>query len=358
MRRFAFLLLLATPLFGGAIVPAGSLQFARSNHDAALLPDGRVLVGGGTLATSHFEIFDVRSGTSTLDAESPLPLEAPAMTALADRVVITGGGYLTDGRPGFGNYGDRYIGTYGVSGYAGQTGALIEPREWHTATALPDGRLLIAGGETQNIGGFHVWRSYSDSIEIFDPATSTSRLVAHMAQARARHTATLLRDGRVLLAGGIARTDEGELPLRSAEIFSPQSQTLTEIELPAAFADHTATLLDDGHVLLIGTSAVVFDPETNAFALAGAIGALEGHTATKLRDGRVFIAGGEDAIVWDPARNEVVERIATGTFSGHAAVLLDDGSVLLIGGMSGWGRTARVLRYLPDGAPRRRAVRK
>lgn len=369
MKRMALAVLLSVPLFGGTLIPAGSLQIERSGHDAALLPDGRVLIAGGNAGTRQLEVFHVEARNSSLAGETPLPLSIPRATALPDRVVITGGGYRTDGRAYFGRYGDTFIGTYDRSGYRGPTGALNDARSQHTATALPDGRILIAGGMTLDLGGFHVWRDYSDSIEIFDPATNTSRLVGRLREARAAHTATLLRDGRVLIAGGNGDTLVGNGSLQSVEIFRPDTNTIEWVgSMLEARTEHAATLLADGRVLITGGSsefpaAEIFDPVTKTFAPGAFIGWRTGHTATLLHDGRVFIAGGEferEAVIYDPESDAVVERFPTDGFRSHAAVLLEDGSVLLIGGrIETVTRLKRVLRFYPGPRPvKRRAIRR
>src|SRR5438874_12254951 len=123
-----------------------------------------------------------------------------------------------------------------------QLDPLVVPRTAHAATALTDGRILITGG--RDSAGNIVAVS-----EIFDPATNTSTASATLTTPRVDHTATLLPDGKVLVAGG----NHGNGPVNSAEIFDPLNSSagfrVLSATMGAARARHTATLLDDGKVL-------------------------------------------------------------------------------------------------------------
>lgn len=357
------LVLIAGDTFAGLVTRAGALAIARSGATTSLLPDGRLLVAGGHSAERRLEIFDPRTGRSTLtDDLTELPLLGHTATGLPDgRVLLAGGGYLTDGRPAFGNYGSRTSEAYDAPAEALlAAGRLTHLRMDHAATRLRDGRVLITGGENVNVGGFHLWRDVNNSAEIFDPATNTFRLIAPMHSQRANHAATLLPDGRVLIAGGQISSEV----LKTMEIFDPRTETFT----PAAslHLDHpnlTATLLSDGRVLIVGGSggfenrAEIYDPTTNTTELADDLGPRGRHTATLLPNGQVLIAGGaEEAIVYDPAASAIVERFSFDR-SGNSATLLPDGSVLLTGGGKDFVYTTEVVRYRPTPArPRRRAV--
>lgn len=164
-------------------------------------------------------------------------------------------------------------------------------RAAHTATLLDDGRVLIAGGFVGDGAGLA-------STELFDPATNTFRSVESMGAARVSHTATKLPDGRVLIAGGY----DGDY-LRSAETYDPATNRFQRVgPMSSARSGHSATLLKDGRVLVVGgvgtgwtflSSAEVFDPQTNAFTPTNAMRtARESHTATLLADGRVLVVGG------------------------------------------------------------------
>jgi hypothetical protein len=159
---------------------------------------------------------------------------------------------------------------------------------WHQAAALlRDGRVLILGGAPD--GG-----STSYQAVIFDPATGTATSVGGLYAPRAQFTATTLADGRVLIAGGIAQLDHPETALDSIEIFDPAMGLFSHdpnFPMRSKRYAHTATLLADGKVLLAGgrngqfalNSAEIYDPSTNRCTFTGAMGTARlNHTATAL----------------------------------------------------------------------------
>ncbi len=205
------------------------------------------------------------------------------------------------------------VGCWGNSATASPTA-----RELHTATVLSDGRVLIAGGVDMDIPEVLV------SAELYDAATGTFSPTGPMATARAGHTATLLSDGRVLIAGG-RNLDGGRdwIALSSAELYDPATGTFSPTgPMATARTGHTATLLSDGRVLIAGgdaggdvvTTAELYDPKTGTFSPTGSLAtARELHTATLLSDGRVLIAGGSDGSR-DLASAELYDA-KTGAFS-------------------------------------------
>jgi hypothetical protein len=188
-------------------------------------------------------------------------------------------------------------------------GAMAQPRQGHTATLLPDGRVLVVGGGSTDL---------TANTEIYDPATRTWSASGPLSRARRAHTATLLPDGQVLVAGGdssLARGGEPGLvsafslgalvPMASAEVYDPQAGTWRAVaDPPDERAGHTATLLPGGRVLIVGgdgpgdrpTSATLsYDAAADRWVSTAAPTARAGHTATLLPDGSVLIAGGREA---------------------------------------------------------------
>ncbi len=217
------------------------------------------------------------------------------------------------------------------------TGSMASARFYHTATLLPSGKVLVAGG----INGLN--RSIA-SAEVYDPGTGTWASTGSMTSARFYHTATLLPSGKVLVAGGYDST--GTLvPLASAEVYDLGTGTWASIDSMASVrARHTATLLSSGKVLVAGgyniASAEVYDPGTGTWASTDFMtSARNWHTATLLPSGKVLVAGGNNnnslasAEVYDPGTGTWV---STGSMAsvreGHTATLLPSGKVLVTGG--------------------------
>jgi len=171
-------------------------------------------------------------------------------------------------------------------------GDMSAPRGGHTATFLANGKVLIAGGTLGSAAGDGLTRA-----ELFDPATATFSATGEMVTARRGHTATLLTDGRVLIAGGFLGSSN--TLLASAELYDPATGTFTATgSMLTARGLHTATLLYDGTVLVAGGdyTAELYDPATGTFAATGAYAGIDAgtpfvDTATLLPDGKVLITG-------------------------------------------------------------------
>jgi len=178
-------------------------------------------------------------------------------------------------------------------------GDLRVSRAAHTATLLDDGRVLIAGGCTEpgcegNAAGV--------ISEFFEPATDAFVLGPEMTGSRAGHTATLLAGGPVLIAGGYS--GGGSAPLASAEVFDPATGAFTATgSMAEPRGAHTATVLADGRVLVVGgvsgrgrylDAVEMYDPATGEFTLVAPMPSPRStHAAVALADGRVLVVGGE-----------------------------------------------------------------
>jgi serine/threonine protein kinase len=244
---------------------------------------------------------------------------------------------------------------------AGTTRGMIEERAWHTATTLRDGRVLFAGGS-----GSEAALSLA---EVFGPVTTTFSRVRPMTSRRSDHAATILADGRVFICGG-----KHETVLATAEVFDSRTGAFVETgSMTTRREFHTAKLLPGGLVLVTGgsdgerslASAEVYDPTTGQFHRAGAMSCRrESHTATLLRDGRVLLAGGDsDEDMSDTADiynlgggwSHNIGPMVTARAS-HTATLLPAGTVLLVGGEDVDGKATNSAEFFDPNASTFRPV--
>jgi hypothetical protein len=219
------------------------------------------------------------------------------------------------------------------------TGDLRLPRAVHTATVLPDGRVLIAGGCTDP-----GCESPTATTELFDPKAGRFVPGPRLSRPRVGHAAVPLRDGSVLVLGGWS----GSTPTSTVERFAG-GRFVAAGSMLSPRGGFTATRLRDGRVLVVGgtggfeahASSELYDPATGRFTATGSLArARSAHTATLLRDGRVLVVGGSDGA--DVLRTAELYDPRTGRFTPagvlraprhkHAAVALRDGRVLVVGG--------------------------
>jgi hypothetical protein len=342
---------------------AGSMNVVRKGARAILLGDGRVLVVGGANEAGQDQ------PSSLISAEVYDPV-ANTWSAAGEMRTNDGGRYASYALAPLGN-GMALAAGGGEDGTPASTAELFDPatRSWSTtsrmtyarsdasATLLPDGRVLVLGG--QGISG-----EWLTTGEIFDPHTNRWTLVAAtLKTGRQGQVAVPLRDGRIFVTGWSDRwspadveifdpTRAGTPPTPTAPPTGPRTWS-TAPSTPVPHANHTTTLLADGRVLVLGggfpgygpvtsvqadlargVPGEIYDPSTGrSVATARGIGiGSSGFTATLLASGKVLVVGfgarlyDPTADRWFPAGNLAISRFE------HAAVRLLDGRVLIAGG--------------------------
>jgi len=331
--------------------PVGVLLTARNQHTATLLPSGQVLVAGGAnggVWLSSADVYDPASNTWVHAGALTTARNFHTATLLPTGQVLVAGGY--NNVDGILNSAELYDPATDVWAAAN---TLNVARAFHTATLLPLGKVLVVAGSGNNLGPPD--GGYLKTTELYDPATDAWAPAAPLASARTTHTATLLASGKVLVAGG---THADPFPpfsvtLNTAELYDPAADAWvgTANTLATARARHTATLLPSGKVLVAGgasngtflASAELYDPATNSWAPAGTLNHPRyAHTATLLASGKVLVAGGYNNIdsyltsseLYDPVANswtDTTGSLTTGRYN-HTATLLPSGKVLVAAG--------------------------
>jgi Galactose oxidase, central domain/Kelch motif len=241
---------------GGGWTPTGDLNTGRLYHTATLLPYGQVLVVGGLsepsgsrLASASAELYDPDSGAWNVARSMHTARVYFTATLLPNgKVLIVGG---SDGL----GYPTVYAGAelYDPSADSWTiTGSMHARRYSHTATLLPSGKVLVAGGFDFNHTSETTIRV--SSAEVYDPVTGVWTVTGSLNTAHANHTATLLPNGQVLVAGGYKPGGPyGDVITSSCEAYDPATGTWT---VTGGFntprVHHTATLLSNGQVLVAG----------------------------------------------------------------------------------------------------------
>jgi N-acetylneuraminic acid mutarotase len=333
--------------FTGSCSPGPNMTTNRSSHTATLLPNGKVLVVGGsipagfvtyTLATA--ELFDPVAGTWTLTGSLNVPRAGHTATLLANGKVLVAGGSFYDNNA-FTSTNLPSAEIYDpATGLWSQANPMSSPRSGHTATLLRSGKVLVAGGYYTNSLA---------SAELFDPSTGGWTAAGTIPGGRGSHSAALLPNGKVLVAGG-ANGDS----IATAALYDPVANSWAAAN-PMAFKRQSfaMNLLPNGKVLVSGgwyqitvyTNAEIFDPATGSWTATASNNVKRyGATSTVLANGRVLVVAGADESGFDAVTVGSVELYDSTTDSfastasmlaprnGHITTLLATGKVLIAGG--------------------------
>lgn len=356
-----------------------SLAVPRTHHTATLLADGRVLIVGGDDAAGEMidavEIFDPSDASFTTLDPLPEPRSNHTATLLADgRVLIAGGGTSSAiGVPNGVIALDSAVVFDPADGSYTEASPMADRRADHRAFLLPDGRVLVAGGATDQVSepctvipNCTVGIALA-SAELFDSSTMSFTPTGSMTGARYSTVAAALLDGRVLFASGV----DGATSIRTAEIYDPASGEFgpaPDLAKDRLFA--AGATLGSGKVVVAGgkkadvapqASTEVYDPSTNTWNLASDLAERRtGAAAVTLQSGHVLHIGGFDQGAGTSVDKVEIFDEATGKWteigalekavSLPTATVLSDGQVLVCGGSSNVGPTKACEISTPGGS--------
>lgn len=337
------------------------------NSSTTLLSDGKVLIAGGDPeqplnttppqnaqnAVGDSWIYDPSGNRWTQAASMATPRVAHSATLLNGGTVLVAGGIdIVQGQTSGTAYSSAEIYDPVTNSWS-LAGTMVAGRANHAATVLADGRVLVVGGSTDGSA-----LTALATAEIYDPSSRSWSSAPSMSSPRFSPTSVLLSDGRILVVGGEAPSAGPPQTVFSAEIFDPAARTWTVTKpLPQDIYPYqnTTTVLRDGRVLVAGGSnsypgpsrsfgtAAFYDPVTDTWTDAANIGERSQHAATLLANGTVLITGGYDstlsaglssAVLYDPTANTVTQEPSLPEIDyGQNAVLLQGGVVLITGGL-------------------------
>lgn len=337
----------------------GRLNTARAGHTSMLLPDGKVLVAGGSSQDPRAELYDPATGTWDYTGSLNTNRAGQSATLLPNGKVLVAGGSSSGQTLDSAELYDPATGTWSY------TGSLNTSRSGHTATLFQNGKVLVVGGNDYSCSP-HCSYTVLESSELYDPATGVWSITGSLVTGtfgigRTDHTATLLQSGKVLVSGGLDPGDYGAFDTELYDQTTGKWSVSGRNNKEHAFG-HTATLLLNGDVLITGactqgnycgsgSSVEVYNPATGTWSITGGLNIRRlSHTTTLLPNGKVLVAGG--FLVGSLVTSELYDP-DTGTWSftdnlntprsHHTATLLPDGKVLIIGGFVGGSASSGIL---------------
>ena len=319
----------------------GTLTTGRSDHASVRLPDGRVLVAGGTDGTTVLksaEVFDPSSEKWVSATDMKTARRGHTMTLLQDNKVLVTGGF--DGKAALAT---AEIYDPSSNTWTATLGPMALSHRFHTATLLPDGKVLVAGG----VAG-PLLTADPKATEIYTPSTGLFTAGPALPEARQGHTATLMKDNKVLFIGNSGDNSAAGKVLTYISA-TPASSTWSSTSAAGNVRyNHTATVLDttQSKVLVIGggvtpNSAEIYDIDANTWTATTAMSTARSlHTSTKLLDGRILVVGGYDGKqsltsieIYDPSSSAwtTYAKVLNTARAMHTSTLMSNGDVLIVG---------------------------
>jgi len=305
---------------GAAIAGAEPAPSNRDNYVRVQLNDGRVLFAGGSnddgKPVARATIYDPTANKFTLAGAMLAPRCGPIATLLPDGTVLIAGGATCSDEPAPMKSLEIFDAKTATFHTAGE---LTVPRFDLSETLLQNGKVLIAQG-------YDAAHTAVARTELYNPATSAVEYGGSMVTPRCFASQTKLADGVVLFAGGIRCDDPEHAAIKAAEIYDPAGQFARVGEMNVARVCQSATLMKDGKVLIAGgatgfsyaaslDSAELYDPEKATFSPTGSMTKPRACASGAVRDdGTVLIKGGHsqsapgtapvdltDSEIYDPA---------------------------------------------------------
>jgi N-acetylneuraminic acid mutarotase len=328
----------------------GTLISARDGHTATILTNGKILAAGGTnngVALTSTELYNPAAGTWASTGSMNVARTLARAVLLSNGSVLVMGGCVNDCLSATTNSAELYNPTAGTFT---ATGSMVQARAEFGVTLLANGQVLVAGGCTAyDVNGC---AATTNKAEIYNPATGTWKATGALRGARHAMTATLLPSGKVLVAGGATAASDA---INSSEIYDPTAKTWTlGLKMVTARSDYASIMLGTGKVLFTGgeningvsiKNAELYNPSTGKFTATGNMTATrEEHTAVLLANGNVLVSGGNKKTLTQqtPLASAELYNPATGTWTatgsmsnaraGHTSTVLHNGNVVNAGG--------------------------
>jgi N-acetylneuraminic acid mutarotase len=347
---------------------AGPMTVSRTGGTATLLSDGDVLVAGGNSKTA--DLYDPSTGTFTPTGSMSVARTNATATLLPSGDVLVAGGVNSRGSQlASAELYDPASGTWVA------TGPMHTARSGHTATLLANGKVLVAGGGCNKGHGFCNAGSFLDNLtsaELYNPKKGTWTTTGSMHFERQYFTATLLRNGRVLVAGGFESCDDDFCSDNSqAEIYNPATGTWTTTgSMHVEREQFTATMLADGEVLVAGglneggfddnpttyAEAELYHPGSGTWSTTGSMSEPRSGQAAVLLPGTgwVLTSGGSSDSTSEVYQPALGQWVPTGSMTTPrtdlTATVLADGNVLATGGTGNDG-TAQATAEVYENSP-------